>query len=133
MVLAMLQKIEKIFKHKSGGIVVVYRNNLKNHIKFLHSNSDYVPSLNISQVFNNDLLLGCVYIPPENSLYSSIDAFWDIENELANLIEKDMKCALVGDFNAKTAVLEKNSEPDETFLNVIYVMTTKFYLIIIFP
>jgi hypothetical protein len=75
MVLAMLQKIEKIFKHKSGGIVVVYRNNLKNDIKFLHSNSDYVPSLNISQVFNNDLLLGCVYIPPENSLYSSIDAY----------------------------------------------------------
>ena len=44
-----------------------------------------------------------------------------------------MKCALVGDFNAKTAVLEKISEPDETFLNVMYVMTTKFYLIIIFP
>jgi hypothetical protein len=55
-----------------------------------------------------------------------------------------MKCALVGDFNAKTAVLEDFSEPDETFLNVIDVnvedrtylditMTTKFYLIIIFP
>jgi hypothetical protein len=29
MVLAMLQKIEKYFKHKSGGIVVVYKNNLK--------------------------------------------------------------------------------------------------------
>jgi hypothetical protein len=28
-----------------------------------------------------------------------------------------MKCALVGDFNAKTAVLEDFSEPDETFLN----------------
>ena len=109
----------------------------------MHSNSDYVPSLNISQVFNNDLLLGCVYIPPENSLYSSIDAYWDIENELANLIEKDMKCALVGDFNAKTAVLKDFSEPDETFLNVMDVnvedglfryhiaMTTKFYLIII--
>jgi hypothetical protein len=27
-------KNRKIFKHKSGGIVVVYRNNLKNHIKF---------------------------------------------------------------------------------------------------
>jgi hypothetical protein len=39
-----------------------------------------------------------------------------------------MKCALVGDFNAKTAVLEKVSEPNETFLNVMYVMTTKFYL-----
>jgi hypothetical protein len=44
--------------------------------------------------------------PPENFLYSSIDAFLDIENELVNFIEKDMKCALVGDFNAKTAVLE---------------------------
>ena len=48
--------------------------------------------------------MGCVYIPPENSLYSS--------NELVNVIEKDMKCALVGDFNAKTAVLEDFSEPD---------------------
>jgi hypothetical protein len=30
-----------------------------------------------------------------------------------------MKCALVGDFNAKTAVLEDFSEPDETFLNAM--------------
>jgi hypothetical protein len=27
-------KNRKIFKHKSGDIVFVYRNNLKNHIKF---------------------------------------------------------------------------------------------------
>jgi hypothetical protein len=47
--------------------------------------------------------LGCVYIPSENSLYLSINAFLDIENELVNFIEKDMKCALVGDFNAKIA------------------------------
>jgi hypothetical protein len=46
--------------------------------------------------------LGCVYTQPENSIYSSINAFLDIENELVNFIEKDMKCALVGDFNAKT-------------------------------
>jgi hypothetical protein len=30
-----------------------------------------------------------------------------------------MKSALVGDFNAKTAVLEDFSEIDETFLNVM--------------
>jgi 23S rRNA G2069 N7-methylase RlmK/C1962 C5-methylase RlmI len=50
--------------------------------------------------------LGCVYTLPENSLYSSINAFLDIENELVNFIEKDMKCALVGDFNAKTGFFE---------------------------
>ena len=86
-----------------------------------------------------------VYTSHLKTLYSSINAFLDIEKELVNFIEKDMKCALVGDFNAKTAVLEDFSEPDETFLNVMDVnvedglfryhiaMTTKFYLIIIFP
>jgi hypothetical protein len=71
----------------------------------------------------------------------SINTFLDIENELVNFIEKDMKCALVGEFKAKTAVLEDFSEPDETFLNVMDVnvedglfryhiaMTTKFYFI----
>ena len=84
-------------------------------------------------------------IPPENSLYSSIDAFLDIENDIVNFIEEDMKCALVGDFNATTAALEDFSEPDETFLNGMDVnvedglfiyhiaMTAKFYLVIIFP
>jgi hypothetical protein len=56
-----------------------------------------------------------------------------------------MMTILFEDFNAKTAVLEDFSEPDETFLNVMDVhvedglfryhidMTTKFNLIIIFP
>jgi hypothetical protein len=60
-----------------------------------------------------------VYTSHLKTLYSSIDVFLDIENELVNIIEKDMKCTLVGDFNAKTAVLEDFSEPDETFLNVM--------------
>ena len=33
--------------------------------------------------------MGCVYTLLENSLYSSINAFLDIENELVNFIEKD--------------------------------------------
>ena len=63
--------------------------------------------------------MGNVYIPPENTLYSSIDAFLDIENESANFIEKDKECALVGDFSAKTAVLEDFLEPDEILLNAM--------------
>jgi hypothetical protein len=39
-----------------------------------------------------------------------------------------MKCALVGDFNAKTAVLEDFSEPDETFLNGMDVNEDYFYI-----
>jgi hypothetical protein len=55
-----------------------------------------------------------------------------------------MKCELIGDFNAKTGFFWRFfSEPDATFFNVMDVedglfryhnaMTTKFYLIIIFP
>jgi hypothetical protein len=58
--------------------------------------------LHISKSFHPKLVGLCVYTLLENSLYSSINAFLDIENELVNFIEKDMKCALVGDFNAKT-------------------------------
>ena len=77
MVLAMLQKIE-IYLSINLEVLLLY-------IKII---------LKIILNLNNDLLLGCVYTLPENSLYSSINAFLDIE--------KDMKCALVGDFNAKT-------------------------------
>ena len=77
---------------------------------FLHQNQNiFFSNIGNQNIFNNLWwttwfihLLGCVYTLPENSLYSSINAFLDIEIELVNFIEKDMKCALVGDFNAKT-------------------------------
>ena len=88
----------------------------------------------------------CIHPTWKLSIFVNKNAFLDIENELVNFIEKDMKCALVGDFNAKTGFFWRFfSEPDETFLNVMDVnvedglfryhiaMTTKFYLIIIFP
>ena len=48
-----------------------------------------------------------VYTPYLKTLYSSINAFLDIENELVNFIEKDMKCALVGLCYENTKQLEK--------------------------
>ena len=80
MVLAMLQKIERYLSIN----LVVWLLYIKIILKII---------LNL-KVFNNDLLLGRVYTLPENSLYSSINAFLDIENELVNFIEKDMKYAL---------------------------------------
>ena len=89
--------------------------------------------------------MGCVYTLPENSLYSSINAFLDIENDLVNFIEKDMKCALVGDFKAKTVFFLRFFQNQMKLFNVMDVnvedglfryhiaMTTKSYLIIIFP
>ena len=61
-------------KRKSGGIVILYRKRLSKFIEFPHTESEFVQWISISnQVLNIDktLLLGCIYIPPENSVYSS--------------------------------------------------------------
>jgi hypothetical protein len=40
---------------------------------------------------DSDLVFGCVYIPPENSKYSSSDTFDEIENELISIINVDKR------------------------------------------
>jgi hypothetical protein len=42
-----------------------------------------------------------VYIPPDNSIYSNIDMFNDIEN---TLLDNDLQACLIGDFNAHTGM-----------------------------
>jgi hypothetical protein len=55
----------------------------------------------------------CIHPTWKLSIFVNKNAFLDIENELVNFIEKDMKCALVGDFNAKTGPSISNN--DNTF------------------
>jgi hypothetical protein len=57
----------------------------------------------LNQLLNIDktLHLGCIYIPPENSLYSSDECFNEIETELLDLLSNDCTIALIGDFNIK--------------------------------
>ena len=43
-----------------------------------------------------------IYIPPENSKYSSLEAFNEIESELIQLSFGCDYFSLIGDFNAKT-------------------------------
>ncbi|KAK6171818.1 hypothetical protein SNE40_018245 [Patella caerulea] len=47
------------------------------------------------------LILGVIYIPPENSKYSSLDAFTQIENELINFLSNNSYVILTGDFNSR--------------------------------
>lgn len=53
-----------------------------------------------------EALWGIVYIPPENSIYSSASLFDDIENDTVNLRnDSNSPLYLVGDFNARTGNL----------------------------
>ena len=77
----MLLEIEKIVK---GGIAVIYKKELNSMLKFnIKKDSQFVPWFQFSKTvlkLDSDLVFGCVYIPPENSKYSSSDALDEIEN-----------------------------------------------------
>ena len=75
----------KKYNKKSGGITVVYRSSLK--LNVIETESDFVLWLKLDIAHENFscLFLGCIYIPPEGSNYSSPDAFEEIENEFITL------------------------------------------------
>ncbi|CAC5396444.1 unnamed protein product [Mytilus coruscus] len=66
-----------------------------------------------------DVIFGCVYVPTENSKYSTIEAFEELENEL-NILTNTENCyvALVGDFNSKTGSLPDYIIPDESVVSM---------------
>ena len=47
------------------------------------------------------MLYGIVYIPSENSIYPSPDAFTQIEDELLTMLTKYETICLTGDFNSR--------------------------------
>ncbi|CAC5387097.1 unnamed protein product [Mytilus coruscus] len=68
--------------------------------------------------------VGCSYVPPEGSKYSNLEAFDEIENELMSFKKvSDVHTALIGDFNAKTGILNDFVLADETLLNLFHLDT----------
>lgn len=91
---------------RSGGITLGSKNYLENYIELLNTDSDYVFWFKIKGILFNsesDIVFGIVYIPPEGTLYSSPDAFNDLEAEYLNFAsEYDFIC-LTGDFNSRVS------------------------------
>ncbi|CAC5413302.1 unnamed protein product [Mytilus coruscus] len=66
-----------------------------------------------------DCLLGCLYIPPANSKYSTSESFDEVENEMLNIKNIDsLNCIIFGDFNAKTGSLLDYIIPDENLVDI---------------
>lgn len=111
-----------LIKKKSGGIIIIYKEELKSMLQFYNTPSDFVQWLKLSKKLINqayDVILGCIYIPPENSKYSSVDCFQDIENEMNDNFEMNNQFVLVGDFNAKTKNLDDFVQPDDTLIEAL--------------
>ena len=106
---------------KSCGIIVIYKQALANiYINFLNSNSEFVLWFDIFIVLPipNKILFGCVYIPPENTRYSSDNAFHELEGEMIKFSRNTKHIFLLGDFNSRTSKILDFVIPDESLAEI---------------
>ncbi|CAG2247197.1 unnamed protein product [Mytilus edulis] len=110
-------KNRKKFINKSGGIALGYKSYLESFIKPITTDCQFVLWFSIDKkVFDSpeNVIFGIVYVPPENSSYSSVEAFNDIEREFHKFNENTNLICLVGDFNARTGNLRDYIEDNDT-------------------
>ncbi len=101
-----IHKIRNKYKRSSGGISIAVKKEIYKYVKVIHSSSDYVLWIKVNKKLiecENDLIIGSVYIPPENSPYSTIDAFTELEDDIISKFYSEESILLLGDFNAKTS------------------------------
>ena len=73
---------------KSGGLGFLVRNEICKHVSFVDAESEYVAWLKIRKSFqhqNDDLVIGSVYIPPQQSQFFSTDEFECFEREITSV------------------------------------------------
>ena len=52
-----------------------------------------------------DTLFGVIYVPPENTKYSSPECFLEIDREMLDISKTSDNVCLIGDFNARIGEL----------------------------
>lgn len=95
----------KCGKKCSGGITLAYKKELCKDIFIHKTDIEFVLWFEISKTITNtdkNIIVGNVYIPPENSKYSNKDVFSLLEIEMQNMLTNNKHVILAGDFNART-------------------------------
>jgi exonuclease III len=109
-------------KVRSGGIALAVKDSISKHFTLVDNTCKYVMWFRISRYLlekEDDIFLGIVYIPPENSKYTSPDCFSEIERVLISLANDCKYICLMGDFNAKIG----NLKNDPTYTSNICVQS----------
>ena len=94
----------KHFRRKSGGVGIFVKDTLYESIDILECNNDFSIWFKFK---NSNCIFGVLYIPPENSAFSSLSLFDDLENIVLNFSSQFDDCSfcIFGDLNAKTGNL----------------------------
>ena len=94
---------------KSGGVGFFVRKNIAPCIDIMESNCEYVFWIKLNKSFfcnfDNDIVLGVMYIPPNQSKFFNDDEYFKFENEISSKCSEFTYCMLFGDVNAHTSCL----------------------------
>ena len=99
---------------KSGGTAIMIKKYWCQYVKVKEGSSTNVLWCLIDKLLlGENVLLGSVYIPPENSPYSNINLFAEIEDDITNFYCESIKEFIVaGDFNARCGQLNDMEDCD---------------------
>ena len=102
----------------SGGVALIIKNNIINHFQQLECTNDFSLFCRInSELLGKQVIIGVVYIPPENSIYSNIQLFEVLENQIIDLSKDDIPICILGDFNARSKELSDVISFDENIVD----------------
>ena len=90
-------------KKRSGGVALLVKSQYNSFVEVMKSDSQCVLWCRLRKdLLGFPLIVGSTYIPPENSNYSTINMFDDIENDVTCTVKKGhIPVCLCGDFNAR--------------------------------
>lgn len=106
-------------KHASGGVALLVKQHLANYVDIIPSESDYVLWFKLKRDLMGINFLGAVvYVPPENSRYSDLSLFDELENDFTAITAgEDTHVCMAGDFNARTGVISDVLLSNDTIFN----------------
>ena len=115
-------------KRKSGGVGLLVKNKLAEYIKVLNVDNENCLWFTFNGNCWQNTIFCVVYIPPEGSVYSNIDIYSSIENDILNLNVNDSHICMIGDFNARCGTLSDFIHVDENIAIDNFDFETNFIL-----
>ena len=115
---------KKTSSRNSGGLCFAVKQELRPLVKEVESGSDHILWCKIDNSIldkREDLYLGCVYISPEGSRYSSRECFFELEADLINVTCLSSNVIVCGDFNAYTNTCQDYISYDDEDLLASYI------------
>ena len=108
------------YYRKSGGLGIFVKSTLSQNIELIETDSEYGLWIKLKKSLlslDQDIVIGAIYVPPEQSRFCNDDEWLLLNNEITDLNNRYDYLILTGDMNARTGQENDYISADEFLLN----------------